>query len=89
MALGARRRDVLRLILRQGFIMVVIGAVVGLAAGFAGGRFISHLLFGLPESDPVVFLATTGLLVAVSLLAIYIPARRATRIKPMIALRHE
>jgi predicted permease len=89
MALGAQRRDVLRMVMRQGLILVVVGTVIGLAAGFATTRLVTHLLYNVPGSDLVVTLSTTLLLAAVTLLATYIPARRATRIDPMAALRND
>jgi putative ABC transport system permease protein len=89
MALGARRGDILKLVIRQGLILVIIGSALGLAAGLAATRLIASQLFGAPGSDPSVFLLTFLLLAGVALLATYIPARRATRIKPIIALRNE
>ena len=89
MALGAGARDVLKLIMRQGVILVGVGVTIGLAASFALTRLISDLLFGVETTDPATLVAITLLLVAVALVASYIPARRATKVDPMIALRCE
>ncbi|MGH9717699.1 MAG: ABC transporter permease [Candidatus Acidiferrales bacterium] len=89
MALGAERRDVLRLVLGQGFMLAVVGAIVGVAAALALTRFLSSLLFGVKSSDPATFTAIAALLVLVALAASYIAAQRATRVDPIVALRHE
>jgi putative ABC transport system permease protein len=89
MALGARALDVLKLVLRNGMFLAVIGAVIGLAGAFAITRFMSSLLFGVSPTDVVTFvIVTTGLLL-VALVACYIPARRATKVDPLVALRYE
>ncbi len=88
-AIGAQRVDVLRLVLKHGLILTMIGAVIGLAASLAGARLFTSLLYEISAVDPLTFIAVTLLLVFVSMLACYIPARRATRVDPMVALRHE
>lgn len=89
MALGADRRDVIGLVLRQGLVLVGIGAGVGLAGAAATGRFVAGLLYGVSPGDPVTLAGVTMVLTAVALVAAWIPARRATRIDPVLALRAE
>jgi putative ABC transport system permease protein len=89
MALGANRRDVLRLVTRQGLRLIGIGAALGIAGGAAVSRLLTSLLFGLSPLDPVAYLSVASLLVAVALLAIYLPARRAATVDPLVALRSE
>jgi ABC-type antimicrobial peptide transport system permease subunit len=89
MALGAQIRDVLKLIISQGMKLVLIGIVIGLAGAFAVTRAVSSLLFGVGATDPVTFVGVAILLVAVALLACWIPARRAAKVDPLIALRSE
>lgn len=88
-ALGAQRSGILWLILRESLLLVLIGAAIGVPLVFASGKWISSLLFGLKAGDPVALLFAIALMFAVGVLASYIPARRATRIDPMVALRHE
>ncbi len=89
LALGAQRRSVLRLVVGQGLKLACIGIVIGIAAAFALTRLMSSLLFGVSATDPLTFACVAILLVLVAMLACYIPARRAMRVDPMIALRYE
>ncbi|HEY6292282.1 MAG TPA: ABC transporter permease [Terriglobia bacterium] len=89
MALGAERRSVLGLIVRQGLRLTVAGVVFGIAGAWALTRFLTGFLYGIRPTDPTTFGLVSIVLVAVSILASYVPARRATRVDPMVALRHE
>jgi ABC-type antimicrobial peptide transport system permease subunit len=89
MALGAQPRDVLRLVVRQGMTLTLIGLVIGIAAALGAARFVAHLLFGVGAADPFTFVGVGALFAAVAALASLIPARRATRVDPCIALRTE
>jgi ABC-type antimicrobial peptide transport system permease subunit len=89
MAIGATPRDILKMVLRQGIGMVATGLLAGLAAAFAGTRLLADLFYGVAPGDPATFASVATLLLAVALLACWIPARRATRVSPMIALRFE
>jgi ABC-type antimicrobial peptide transport system permease subunit len=87
MAIGARASDVLRMVAGAGMRLVGIGIVIGTVASIALSRVLASQLFGITPTDPVSFAASIGLLVGVALMASYIPARRATRVPPMTALR--
>jgi putative ABC transport system permease protein len=88
-ALGARRRDILRLILGRGLTLTLLGVAAGLALSFALSLFLSSMLFGVSAGDPTTFVAITLLLAGVALTASYLPARRATKVNPLVALRYE
>jgi putative ABC transport system permease protein len=89
MALGAQKGAVLALVIGQGMKLAVLGVALGLAAALALTRVLRNLLYGIPPNDPATFAAVSVLLLAVALLACWLPARRASRIDPMEALRHE
>jgi putative ABC transport system permease protein len=89
MALGAQSRDVLRLTLKQGMALVFAGVATGVIGALALTRGLSGLLFGVGATDPLTFISVAFLLCFVALVACYIPARRATRVNPVVALRHE
>ena len=88
-ALGAQRRDVLVLVLRQGLVLVIVGLTLGAAAATCVTRLLESLLYGVRPTDPFTFALTAVLLIAIGLVASSLPARRATRVDPMTALRCE
>jgi putative ABC transport system permease protein len=89
MALGAKRFDVLKLVLRQGMLLVLVGVVLGLAGALALTRVMASLLYEVPAKDPLTFAVVSLLLAGVAFIACYIPAYRATKVDPLIALRYE
>jgi ABC-type antimicrobial peptide transport system permease subunit len=88
-ALGAQRREIFRLVLSQGLTLTIFGAIVGITAAIGVTRYLGSLLYGVAATDPLTFVTIPFTLVAVALLAGYIPSRRAMRVDPMIALRYE
>jgi len=89
LALGAERKDVLRMLARRGLFLTLAGLVIGLAISIPLARVLASLIYGVSASDGTAFGATAFLLAAVALLACYIPARRAMKVDPIIALRQE
>jgi putative ABC transport system permease protein len=89
LALGAQQGEVLKLVVSQGMILALLGVAIGLAASFALTRLLTGLLYGVSATDPLTFIVIALLLTMVALMACWIPARRATKVDPMIALRHE
>jgi putative ABC transport system permease protein len=89
MALGAQRLHVLRLVVGQGFVLLAIGTAIGLGGAFALTRLMHSLLFEITPTDPLTYSTVVVLLAVVALFACYIPARRATRVDPLVALRYE
>ena len=88
-ALGAQRSDVLRLMLGEGMKMALIGVAIGIAAALGLTQLMAKMLFGVSATDPITFFVVALVLTAVALTACYIPARRAMRVDPMVALRYE
>jgi predicted permease len=88
-ALGARRGDVFRLVVGQGLRLTVIGSLLGIVAALGAGSLLASMLFAVKQTDPLTFLGVSIVLLSAAVLACYIPARRATRVDPMIALRYE
>jgi len=89
MALGAQRSSVLRMVLREAGMLVVLGVLVGVPAALLSSRVLSFMLFGISRNDPAAMAVVVAILVGIALLASYIPARRATKVDPMVALRYE
>ena len=89
MALGAQRKKVLWLVLRESLLLIVIGVGVGMPAIFAAGQWIASLLFGVKPADIAALISAAAILFGAGILACYIPARRATRVEPTVALRYE
>jgi putative ABC transport system permease protein len=89
MALGAQAGDVLKLVMREGLMLIAIGLAIGMASAWAATRLIAGFLHGVSPTDPLTFAAIGLLLTSVTSLACWIPARRATKVDPMVALRYE
>ena len=95
MALGASQADVLKMIIRQGMVLALIGIVLGLGGAYVLTKYmeswmqLSRMLYGIKPTDPMTYGLTAGLLSVVALIACYLPARRATKVDPMVALRYE
>jgi ABC-type antimicrobial peptide transport system permease subunit len=89
MALGARRASVIWLVIREALILVLIGLAVGIPLVSAAARLVTGLLFGVSPTDPVTLTATAVLMLSIAIVAAYLPARRASRVDPMAALRYE
>ena len=89
MALGAQKRDIFRLIVGQGMGLAAVGVVVGLAGAMGLARFLESLLFEIRPSDPLTFFSSAILLAAIAFLACWLPAMRAARVDPVVALRYE
>jgi putative ABC transport system permease protein len=88
-ALGAEKLDVLKMVIGHGLKLAFVGVAIGILGALGLTRFVSSLLYGVKPTDPLTFIAVSVILIAVALLACYIPARRATKVDPMVALRYE
>jgi len=89
MALGAERRNILMMVMRESLVRVTLGVALGIPAALAGTRVISSLLYGLKPDDPLTIIVSASIMLAVAAIAGYLPARRAARVDPMVALRYE
>jgi ABC-type antimicrobial peptide transport system permease subunit len=89
LALGAQMRDVYALVLKQGMHLIRIGVALGLVGAFFMARVLSRILFGITATDPLTFLLVAVILTAAALIACWIPARRAAKVEPLAAIRHE
>ena len=89
MALGAERRDLLRLVIRQGAMLALLGVGIGVGGALALTRYLSSMLYEVKPTDPLTLIAVSLILAAVALAASFLPARRATKVDPMVALRYE
>jgi len=89
MALGAQQGSVLKLVLRQGLVLAVVGAALGIGVALSVTQYLTSMLYDVHANDPLTMTAVAALLVLVALAACYVPARRAMRVDPMVALRHE
>jgi ABC-type antimicrobial peptide transport system permease subunit len=87
--MGASPQDILKMVLRQGLTVVGVGLAVGLVLALAGTRVMGGLIVGIKPTDPLTFAVVLGLLTAIAIFACWVPARRATRIDPLVALRYE
>jgi len=89
MALGAKREHVVGMVMRESLILIAIGVAIGVAAALAAGRFVASLLYNLAPTDPLTMIGAAAVLMAISAIAGYVPARTAARVDPMVALRNE